>query len=875
MIMAVQLAQRPSVLFCQNVPQEPVLTSLQTENSNLNTSKPFLSSLLNSTPFATLFNPVAIDSVKTTERKRSSTTDLLLDNSNSDVSVTSATTNGNNNDAAISDSIGSLGLKMLNSLKFKTKSFMDLPSLWSSSDFSKDNTYSSTALPSSPMLHSGTANSSPINSVPTSPTSSRKLSNLRQSSTSCVEESDENGQELSLKYLTYPLLKIAVENFKNSLKETEANVEVKVMTDQDTDNPSLFVDRDKLNDSTFLINTLRSTFSSSEALNNSFMYPSKDSDKFDHTSNPFGIDIQAVRDSYDLILELSSHETVLMTFVNAQEILLAKLQLNLKRLQYGDPKMLRQLIILLENPLLQDKSYQESLLKKLCIVIGGLKSKSRAVLKSWLTAYDQDGLGRIVKIFQQYFDDHYYAGPNSDEALIASVKVLSLLYHANEASKPKLLKINCFYSDSLCRKLNFKDEYKIWKRTQQPPKTGHIPRSHSMPNINGFPEFSYFNFPFLFDPVAKTRILHIDAMTQMSLEFEDAFVHQALVIHAHKFLQDSASVATIEQELERKTNPYLLLEVRRSKLVDDVLDQITRKQADLKKPLKVKFVGEEGQDAGGVQKEFFQNLIGYLMSPTYGMFVYDEDTRFVWINGASLESERQYELIGTVLGLALYNGVILGINFPMIVYKKLLDEEIDLEDLKQGFPVLGRGLQQLLDWDDGDVADVFFRSFEISYDVYGHVKTFPLVANGSDIPVTNENRKKFVKLYINHFVNESTKRQFSAFRRGFHKVCGGPALKMCRPEELELLICGTTTTNMDFKLLEEATKYEEFSPDDKLIVGFWKIVHEDFDLEMKKKLLNFVTSSDRVPLKGLGNLTFKIQKNGGDTDRLPTSAVKK
>lgn len=69
------------------------------------------------------------------------------------------------------------------------------------------------------------------------------------------------------------------------------------------------------------------------------------------------------------------------------------------------------------------------------------------------------------------------------------------------------------------------------------------------------------------------------------------------------------------------------------------------------------------------------------------MFCYDEETRYVWINGASLENEKQFELVGTVIGLALYNGVILGVNFPRVLYKKLLDEEIDLEDVKLAFPV--------------------------------------------------------------------------------------------------------------------------------------------------------------------------------------------
>lgn len=292
--------------------------------------------------------------------------------------------------------------------------------------------------------------------------------------------------------------------------------------------------------------------------------------------------------------------------------------------------------------------------------------------------------------------------------------------------------------------------------------------------------FCYFNYPFLFDPISKTRIMHIDAMVQMSLEFEDAFVNQALVVHAQRFLPDSSTAANLEKEMKTKTNPYFLLEVRREYLVEDTLVQIKKYEKEIKKPMKVKFVGggEEGMDQGGVQKEFFQVLVNNLMDPQYGMFVYDKETRFVWINGNSLESERHFELVGFVIGLALYNGVILGINFPLIMYKKLLEEPISLEDIKDTFPQLGRGLQMLLDWEEGDVADIFMRTFVIEYEVYGSIKSFPLCDSGHDIMVTNENRKEYVELYVNHLVNESIRRQFAAFKRGFWTVCGGKALKV-------------------------------------------------------------------------------------------------
>jgi ubiquitin-protein ligase E3 A len=48
-------------------------------------------------------------------------------------------------------------------------------------------------------------------------------------------------------------------------------------------------------------------------------------------------------------------------------------------------------------------------------------------------------------------------------------------------------------------------------------------------------------------------------------------------------------------------------------------------------------------------------------------------------------------------------------------------------------------------------------------------------------------------------------------------------------------------------------------------------VFNDMNVHQKKAVLMFVTGSDRVPLKGLSNLTFIIQKHGPDSDRLPAA----
>jgi hypothetical protein len=72
--------------------------------------------------------------------------------------------------------------------------------------------------------------------------------------------------------------------------------------------------------------------------------------------------------------------------------------------------------------------------------------------------------------------------------------------------------------------------------------------------------------------------------------------------------------------------------VRRDHLIPDTLIQVQRaiSRGDLAKPLKVHFMGEEGVDEGGVQKEFFQLVIRQIFDPAFCMFSYDEDTRLFW-----------------------------------------------------------------------------------------------------------------------------------------------------------------------------------------------------------------------------------------------------
>ena len=71
------------------------------------------------------------------------------------------------------------------------------------------------------------------------------------------------------------------------------------------------------------------------------------------------------------------------------------------------------------------------------------------------------------------------------------------------------------------------------------------------------------------------------------------------------------------------------------------------------------------------------------------MFTYDDDRHQFWFNPFSYESEREFMLIGILLGLAIYNNVILDVHFPMVVYRKIMGCVTVFSDLFSSHEVRG------------------------------------------------------------------------------------------------------------------------------------------------------------------------------------------
>jgi E3 ubiquitin-protein ligase HECTD2 len=249
------------------------------------------------------------------------------------------------------------------------------------------------------------------------------------------------------------------------------------------------------------------------------------------------------------------------------------------------------------------------------------------------------------------------------------------------------------------------------------------------------------------------------------------------------------------------------------------------------------------------------------------------------------------------LGLAIYNFTILDVPLPPFLFRKLASVAppsmgVDIHqggrpswkpsvsDLVEYDPELARHLNQILEY-DGNIAEDIGIYFEVDSMHYGKVQHHALVAGGDGRLVTKKNREEYVDLYIDYVLDRSIRKQFEPFARGFYKACGGNALSLFRGEEIELLIRGSG--ELDFPVLQGTAVYENWkiSEDEKEITNgkdveaafpvvkwFWQLMTMS-EPEDQRRVLRWITGSDRIPATGIGSLVIKVQCLGGDCERLP------
>lgn len=329
---------------------------------------------------------------------------------------------------------------------------------------------------------------------------------------------------------------------------------------------------------------------------------------------------------------------------------------------------------------------------------------------------------------------------------------------------------------------------------------------------------------------------------------------------------------------QRPVFPPLQLSVRRDQVFHDSFRSLYFKSGDEMKygKLNIRFHGEEGVDAGGVTREWFQVLSRQMFDPNYALFIPVSSDRTTFhpnkLSGINDEHLMFFKFIGRIIGKALYEGRLLECYFSRAVYKRILGKPVSVKDMESFDPEYYKSLVWML---ENDITDVITETFSVVDDEFGATKVVDLIPNGRDVAVTEENKHDYVRLVVEHKLLSSVKDQMGEFLMGFHDIIPAELISIFTEQELELLISGLPDIDIDD--WRGNTEYHNYSGGAPQIQWFWRAVRS-FDKEERAKLLQFVTGTSKVPLNGFKELEgmnginrFNIHRDYGQKDRLPSS----
>ena len=577
-------------------------------------------------------------------------------------------------------------------------------------------------------------------------------------------------------------------------------------------------------------------FSSPSLLGGSFIDP----------ESPLLLDVEGLEKCYVAMLMLG--ESVATRILSALQTTLQELEAASEELSVGG---VRGLLTVWHCPLNSNIGLSDDLMARIAVLLSSLSEPLRNDLTAAIRRYPSHLFAtRLLLPLQNHLTHTVRMNRNSaksTEQRVLYSNAIGWLYIINLIN-PSIVPYEQFYNTAVNEMSDQEliNDYILWRRH-------NASKSASVVITTVTPTFFWCNYAFLLSVGTKRKMLLAESLLQQQAAQNEAF--------------------RVGIMMGGVIIPFFVIQVARQHLVQHTLHHITMvSDSELKKPLKVIFTGEEGIDEGGVKKEFFQLLTTQLLDMQFGMFVPVSDGRSTWFNKDCDWSADEFSLIGVLIGLAVYNDVILDVHFPRVLYKKLLRHTVSLEDVSDIDPQLHHGLKALLEYPNpNEVENTFCRTFEVTWEDLGVSRSYELIPDGANTPVTGDNRELYVDKYVQWLLNISVAKQFNDFYKGFSRVVHPGSTALFRAEELELLVAGTP--HLNFHDLEKAAEYigdTNWNASNNTIKSFWKVINS-LTFHEQQKFLMFCTGSIKAPIGGLSKLHLKIQRMGPDSDLLPTS----
>ena len=356
---------------------------------------------------------------------------------------------------------------------------------------------------------------------------------------------------------------------------------------------------------------------------------------------------------------------------------------------------------------------------------------------------------------------------------------------------------------------------------------------------------------------------------------QDYELNSKIYINSKKYIPITKSKFFIQETLEDKIiklkseikskkisweEGFCQLNLTRNNLLKESMAQI--KNVNLKKELKINFKGEVSYDAGGIMREWFTTVFQTLEADKLKLFIISDSNEFSYIINPFLSHNKEnleyFAFIGKLIAKALFDNITVNICFNKLIYKMILQEEINFNDLLFIDYSLYTSLKNLkeIGLSQNNNLEVYY-SLEMK-DVYNHTHSLELVNKGREIPLTNID--DYIKKRINFMIG-LYEPFIKEIRDNIYAYFSKEVITSFTSDEFELILNGRPF--IDIEEWKIFTEYKEpYNTNHYIIKWFWDIL-KDLNQKELSNILLFSTGSGRVPLGGFAVL----ESNRGNISR--------
>ncbi|TMS05606.1 putative E3 ubiquitin-protein ligase HERC4 [Larimichthys crocea] len=557
-------------------------------------------------------------------------------------------------------------------------------------------------------------------------------------------------------------------------------------------------------------------FSSASYLNNSFLEQSQE--KHFQTSPKYsGLNLSRARQAFKKLVKkdkvLAEVEAAVLHLLRSTD----KKPLGVEGLR------MYLLLIELLHSIQRHKRQQTStkLAQAVAAAVLSLSPDSLQVIGDWWSSLSPSTMKKHVKVWKQALSEILSFQPVPRNSGVRNLlQVLQYMYNANgRIAESRRMADSDFYL--MIDQGFLDDDLQLW-------------RSQSGRKSKEAGSLILCSFPFVMDVRSKKMAFDMNAeYTKVTEVFNSTFE------------------SLLECYFPLPEDLFFELHLRRTSVLEDTFEQLAY-DGQSRMPLAVYFDGNPEIDdhLNLYKKDFFYEVFHEMVSPESGMFMFNDSETLAWFPTRATQEDQRYFHFGFLCGLALYNGCIIHLPFPLALFKKLLGVKPSLEDLMEFSPCVGKSLQYVL---EDDHPENLGMDFSILWDE----TAVELDPEDPEKLVTSQNKEEFVDAYVNHAFNTSVRSVFQEFKRGFFQLCDRDLVKLFHPNELQEVLVGKDYN--DWAKLKQNTSYEgDFHAGHPTIQMFWE-VFDELNEAQKKAFLWFVTGFEREPILGMQTIEMKIK----------------